>query len=264
MTYLRQFSLKQRQSADKGFPWNVPIFREFDELNLDNKVTFFVGENGSGKSTLIETIAMGIKAISMGSEELSRDPTLKQIKEFTRSFRFVWNKRPRTNFFFRSEDFFGFTKRIIEQEQELKDLEKHYDDTLTGYGRDLAVGMARGQRSALESRYGENPDGYSHGQTLIGTMKNRLVPGGLYLMDEPETPLSPVSQLALISLLKEATENDCQFIIATHSPILMAFPGALIYKFEDSEILESKWDEIDHVSITRAFLNDPEGFLRRL
>ncbi|MBT7617335.1 MAG: AAA family ATPase [Calditrichaeota bacterium] len=264
MVYLRSLKIKKKPLAKHEFPWSVPIFAEFDELSLDQNVTLLVGENGSGKSTMIETIAMGIKAISMGSTDLSRDPTLKQIKEFTNSFRFVWNKRPRTNFFFRSEDFFGFTKRIIEQEQDLKNLEKHYDDTLSGYGRDLAVGMARGQRSALESRYGENPDGYSHGQTLIGTMKNRLVPRGLYLMDEPETPLSPVSQLALISLLKEATENDCQFIIATHSPILMAFPGALIYKFDEAEILESNWDEIDHVTITRAFLNDPEGFLRRL
>lgn len=264
MTYLRSLSFKQKPNAKQGFPYSVPIFTEFDELSLDRSVTLFVGENGSGKSTLLETIAMGIKAISLGSEELSRDPTLKQIGEFARSFRFVWNKRPRTNFFFRSEDFFGFTKRIIEREQEFKDLEEHYDETLTGHGRDLAVGMARGQRSALERRYGENPDGYSHGQTLIGTMKNRLVPGGLYLMDEPETPLSPISQLALISLLKEATENDCQFIIATHSPILMAFPDALIYKLEDSEISESTWDEIEHVSLTRAFLNDPEGFLRRL
>ena len=264
MSYLRSIILKQKPKGKVTFPWSVPIFKDFSELPLDRNVTFFVGENGSGKSTLIETIAIGIKAISMGSEELNRDSTLKQIKDFTRSFRFVWDKHPRTNFLFRSEDFFGFTKRIINQEQEFKDLEKHYDETLTGYGRDLAVTMARGQRSALESRYGENPDGYSHGQTLLGAMKTRLVPNGLYLLDEPETPLSPISQLALISLLKEAVENDCQFIVATHSPILMAFPGALIYRIDDSEIIETQWNEIEHVSLTRAFLNDPDGFLRRL
>jgi predicted ATPase len=122
----------------------------------------------------------------------------------------------------------------------------------------------RGQKRALDSKYGKNPDAFSHGENLLNILNTRLAPGGLYLLDEPETPLSAIRQLTLISILKDMVVKDCQFIIATHSPILMAFPDAMILNFDDGEISEIEYDEIENVSVTRAFLNDPESFLRRL
>ena len=128
----------------------------------------------------------------------------------------------------------------------------------------MTVGMARSQRAALESRYGENPDGFSHGEAMLNVLQSRLSPEGLYLMDEPEAPLSPLRQIALLTILKDKIEADCQFIIATHSPILMAFPQARLYSFEEGRINHIDYEDVEHVNLTRAFLNDPGSFLRRL
>ena len=143
-------------------------------------------------------------------------------------------------------------------------LEHEFDEKLSGYGRKLAVGLAQGQKRAMDSKYGKDPDAFSHGENLLNILNTRLVPGGLYLFDEPETPLSVIRQLTLISILKDMIVKDCQFIIATHSPILMAFPNATILSFDDGTISEINYEEIENVSITKAFLQDPDSFLRRL
>ena len=94
--------------------------------------------------------------------------------------------------------------------------------------------------------------------------ENRFVPGGLYLLDEPEAPLSPMRQLGFLSLLKDMVQQDSQFIIATHSPILMAFPEASIYSFDTAPLTRLAYDDLEHVNLTRDFLNDPQAFLRHL
>ena len=109
-----------------------------------------------------------------------------------------------------------------------------------------------------------DPDAASHGETFLALMQTRLKPGGLYLLDEPETPLSPQRQLALLSLMKRCVAEDCQFIVATHSPILMALPGAAIWLFEGGRIRPVAWDETEHVALTRAFLASPGRFLDKL
>jgi len=109
-----------------------------------------------------------------------------------------------------------------------------------------------------------DPDAGSHGETFLNLMQKRLKPGGLYLLDEPETPLSPQRQLALLSLLKQRLAEDCQFIVATHSPILMALPGAEIWLFEAAAIRTVPWNEVEHVALTRAFLANPGRFLDKL
>ena len=124
--------------------------------------------------------------------------------------------------------------------------------------------MAHVVVSRLVKKYGENLDANSHGESFLKLFQSRFVPGGLYLLDEPEAPLSPQRQLALLSMLKEMVSEDAQFIIATHSPILMAFPEAVILSFDTHPIKEVKWEEIEHVSLTRAFLNNPSSFLRHL
>jgi len=124
--------------------------------------------------------------------------------------------------------------------------------------------MARGQRAALANRYGSDPDARSHGETFLALLRTRLVPNGLYFLDEPETPLSPTRVLALIVLLAERVRQGCQFLIATHSPILMALPGAAILLAEDGRLQRTAWNDIEHVRVTRAFLADPAVQLRRL
>jgi predicted ATPase len=122
----------------------------------------------------------------------------------------------------------------------------------------------RGQRRALTTRYGEDADARSHGESFLNLFQSRFVPGGLYLLDEPEAPLSPQRQLALLSMLKEMTAQDSQFVIATHSPILMALPGADILSFDHAPPRRLPYEKVEHVSLTRDFLNNPEAFLRHL
>jgi len=262
--FLREIKLKREIEPHSSFPLSLAIVQNLQTLSFDSPVTFFVGENGSGKSTLLESIAAGMNAITIGSSDIGQDASLEHARELARHLRFVRNRRPKRGFFFRAEDAFGFTKRVINDVRELNKLEQQYDRSLTGSGRLRAVGMARGQRMALAGRYGEDPDACSHGESFFNVLKTRMVPEGLYLMDEPETPLSPLRQLALMSLLKQKLEDNCQFIIATHSPILMAFPGARIYGFDNEQIKSMEYDDVEHVAITKAFLSDPEAYLRRL
>ena len=141
-----------------------------------------------------------------------------------------------------------------------------------GEGRNLlrdeglkrARGVALGQKHALTSRYGEDLDARSHGESLLHLLESRLVPNGLYLLDEPEAALSPLRQLAFLSMLKAGVEAGSQFLIATHAPILMALPGAQILSFNQSPPAPVGFDEIEHVTLMRAFLCDPQAFTRRL
>jgi predicted ATPase len=111
----------------------------------------------------------------------------------------------------------------------------------------------RGQKAALTSRYGENLDANSHGEGFMKLFESRLMPNGLYLLDEPEAALSPIANSALLSMIKQMIGQGCQFIVATHSPILMAFPDASILSFDTQPIAEVAYDELEHVRLTRAF-----------
>lgn len=265
MPLLRAISKKETfPDESSGFPFSLPVASALDEIGFAAPVTFFVGENGSGKSTLLEAIAVGMKAVVVGSERPDRDESLAPARELAPYLQFVKTTGPKRGFFFRAEDFFGFVKSVKQQMGEFDDLEKHYDETLTGLGRQLAMGVARKSKGALTERYGKDPHAFSHGESFLNMFESRIVPGGLYLLDEPETPLSPLRQLSLLSLMKEMVEQGCQFIIATHSPILMAFPGANIISFDTAPPSTVAYDDVEHVALTREFLKDPEGFLRRL
>jgi len=126
------------------------------------------------------------------------------------------------------------------------------------------MGPAVASLAALERRYGVDLDANSHGESFLKLFRSRFVPGGLYLLDEPEAPLSPQSQLGLIAMLKDMVKEDSQFIIATHSPVLLAFPNATIYSFDQQPAGRVEHAHPEHVRLTRDFLNDPEAFLRHL
>ena len=147
----------------------------------------------------------------------------------------------------------------------LRELEEEYraqDRSARALG--LAQGPMRASLADMERRYGIDLDANSHGQSFLKLFQSRFVPGGLYLLDEPEAPLSPQSQLALLAMLSDMVTQDAQFIVATHSPILLAFPHARIYSFDHAPLRAVAYEELDHVALTRDFLNDPGRYLRRL
>lgn len=168
--------------------------------------------------------------------------------------------------FFRAEDAFGFTIRIIDQLATLAEIKEELREEFKdgSYSQILAMAAASGERAALVSAYGEHPDAQSHGESFLEMLKRRLRPPGLFLLDEPETPLSPRRQLSLLSLLMRCVAEGGQFVIATHSPILTALPGAAINRVEADTISDVTWEDVEHVSLTRAFLTNPESFLRHL
>ena len=260
-------ALRRRTDAAvdaNSFPWSLPLVRDLETLEFATPITFLVGDNGSGKSTLLEGMAAGMDAVAAGAHDLQRDPTLNAAREFARGFVFVRRKHARTRLFLRAEDVFGYTNRLTTDIAELAAMEEDFAALPEGPGRDRAMGMARGERAALTRRYGENPDGRSHGETFLALLQTRLVPNGLYFLDEPETPLSPSRVLALIVLLDGCVKQGCQFIVATHSPLLMAMPDATILLAEDGRLRPVQWDDLEHVRVTRAFMKDPAAIMRRL
>lgn len=268
MPHLRTIALRAiPPAAADRFPFTVPIIRGLESLGVNSAVTFLVGENGSGKSTLLEAIAAAAGLPTVGSESLERDETLAVQRELARALKLTWNRRVRRGFFLRAEDFFGFTKSLSKMRADLQRRLQEIDEefvTSSAYAKRLAKGPAAGSLADMERRYGVDLDANSHGQSFLKLFGARFVPGGLYLLDEPEAPLSPQSQLALIALIGDMLKQDAQFIIATHSPILLGFPGAVIYSCDRVPIESVPYEELDHVVITREFLNSRERFLKYL
>jgi predicted ATPase len=265
MLHLKSITL--RPFKETRFPFNLPILREMSELTFTSAVTFFVGENGTGKSTLLETLACAAELVTVGSESTRTDRTLSAQRELAKYFKLAWTKRTKKGFFLRAEDFFGYAKRLNQMRSEMEDDLREIDDEFKGrsdYAKGLAKMSTSGQLNDLQRRYGEGLDARSHGESFLVLFQSRFVPGGLYLLDEPEAPLSPLRQLALLSALKEMVMQDAQFIIATHSPILMAFPDAQILLFDNGKIHKVEYDQLEHVTLTRAFLEDPGAFVERL
>lgn len=264
MIHLRSVGLKHAARRLEGFPFGLSVIRSLKTLQFRAPVTFLVGENGSGKSTFLEALAAGVGSVVVGGEDIRTDKTLAHARSLAAQMKLVWSKRTHKGFFLRAEDFFNFARKVNETSAELEDIARGFEKELKGYALTLAQGAARGQRRALTERYGEDAAARSHGESFLHLFQSRFVPGGLYLLDEPEAPLSPQRQLALLALLKEMAGRDSQFVIATHSPILMALPGASILSFDGERVREVAYEDVEHVALTRDFLNNPEAFLRRL
>jgi predicted ATPase len=267
MVHLRSIEVAAPPGERAGFPFTVPAIAALERIEFATPVTFLAGENGSGKSTFLEALAWAVEAVAAGSAPVERDPTLDAVRPLGRALRPVWTRRTRRGFFLRAEDFFGWVKRTAAERAALvRDAER-----VRAENPALPEGELRrilspytGSAAALESRYGADPDARSHGEQFLAFFGARLVPDGLYLLDEPEAPLSPQSQLGLLSMMKEMVADEAQFIIATHSPILLAFPGATIYSFDEVPIGRVPYETLEHVVLTRDFLRDPERFLRLL
>lgn len=217
---------------------------------------------------MIEALAAATELPAVGSMDSSLDATLTSTRELGESLKLEWTtRRARSGFFLRAEDFFGFAKRIEQMRSELeRDLAAiDNDPSLSERSRLFARMPFASQLGELDQSHGPGIDTQSHGEQLLDLFASRIVAGGLHLLDEPEAPLSPNRQLTLISIIRQQmAERDCQFILATHSPLLMALPEATIYFFDESGITPASYESLDHVRVTRDFLNDPESFLRFL
>ena len=228
------------ENIDKSeYPFSVPLILNLKEIIFPSQVTFFVGENGTGKSTILEAIALRAGfGIEGGSKNINFSTTerihTENINKFSKCIVLSWRKKVKDGYFFRAESFFNVASFIDGVQSE------------GGYG-------------------GKSLHSQSHGESFLAFFNNRIGGGGLYIFDEPEAALSPQRQLALLSIIIELSKNpETQFVIATHSPILLAYPGATIYSC-DGDILEKiKYEDTNNYLITKDFLNFPNSYLKKL
>jgi predicted ATPase len=250
------------------FPFCVPTIASMTSLDLDASVVCFVGENGSGKSTLLEAMAIAASLPSAGAVNRAvDDPTLADQRWLARALTLSWRTRSNRGLFLRAEDFFNFQQQLKRERAEFEDtlarMDVEYADR-SPHAKRLAMGPLKASLAEMEQRYGADPDARSHGEAFLNFFQERLVPRGLYLLDEPEAALSPQRQLTLLAMMFDCVAQGAQFVVATHSPLLLAFPGARIYSFDDAPISPIAWDDTEHVRLTRDFLANPERYLRNL
>lgn len=230
--YLQKIELLQDKIEDRAvYPFNLPIIENFKELTFHKDVTFIIGENGVGKSTLIEAIAI---ILNLNAEGGSRNhafstyashSSLHQCLRPSRSY-----KRPRRSFFLRAESFYNVASAV------------------DGYGSQDAYG-------------GRSLHHQSHGESFWSLMMHNFGGQGLYILDEPEAALSPTRQMAALSRVHQLVLQKSQFIIATHSPILLAYPNAQIYEIREGHLCEVEYEQTEHFQVTKNFLNRYEHHL---
>ncbi|WP_410220176.1 AAA family ATPase [Pedobacter sp.] len=229
-----------------SYPFNLPAFQGGIQLYLTNNVTFFVGENGSGKSTLLEAIAQKIGFNLRGGNRNHNLDAGINFQDYesplTHALHFSWTPRKINNgFFMRAESFFNFADYIDEIAKEEINPEKFYQ----AYG-------------------GKSLHHQSHGESFLALFKHQFQ-AGIYILDEPEAALSPSRILSFMSIINRLENSGkAQFIIATHSPILLCYPNATIFNFEDSGIKKVSYAETESYILTKSFLGQPDMYLRHL
>jgi predicted ATPase len=228
--------LRRLEERD-GFPFDVPAVERVERLRLTNRVTLLAGDNGSGKSTLIEAFARAIGFAEEGGEleRLGERPAVPHTVLDGALEPVLSATKPRTGYFLRAESFFNVA---------------HFVDSRGTFSPDLSL-------------YGDKPlHEQSHGESFLALAANRFAGEGLYILDEPEAALSVSGALALVSIVARASAAGAQFVIATHSPILLACPGARIYELSASGVEACAYDALDTVRLMRGFLEAPERYLR--
>lgn len=254
-------------SERDAFPFAIPALRGLGPMSIRGPVTFFAGENGSGKSTLLEAIAIAANLPTVGSREASADEYLASQRKLARCLTAVWDRKTHRGFFLRAKDLLGFIGRldgiVAEMEARLAEIEREYRGR-SELAKRLAMGPVAATLGSIRARYGDDLDANSHGETFLHVFRERFVPGGLYLIDEPEAALSPQSQLGFVSMMADVVNEGGQLIIATHSPVLMAVPGATIYNFDESPLREVAYEDLEGVRLMKDFLLAPERYMRHL
>ncbi len=244
MSYLKKISLNWERVGNRDdYPFNVPAISNLDSLDLDHNVVFIVGENGTGKSTLLEAIAYQC-GFGIGGGGRNNDIGLSDESALLSSILTLsWMPKINSGFFLRSETFFDFAKHLDE----------------------MAKDIYSGGRQVYDAYGGKSLNQQSHGEAFLSMFMNRFGGRSLYILDEPEAALSPQRQFAFLSIIHELEKaNSAQFIIATHSPILMAYPGSMIYQCDEDGFNQINYEETDHYRLTKSFLDNPERFFKQL
>ena len=226
------------------YPYSLSAVSKLHSLELHPSVTFVVGENGSGKSTLLEAISVawgfnpegGSRNFNFHSRE-SHSP-LHAALRLSKS-----PKRPSDGYFLRAESFYNVATEIEELDKIMTPLP---------------------QPPVIDSYGGLSLHEQSHGESFFALITERFGGNGLYILDEPEAALSPARQLAMISRISDLVKQNSQFIIATHSPIIMAYPDSWIYQINDSGLERVAYEQTEHFTLTRQFLNNPKSMLNIL
>ena len=241
--YVSRISLrKDKVESFDRYPFTLPIVRSFDYIDLHPKVTYFIGENGSGKSTFLEALAVSLGFNPEGGSKNFRFSTRgshSDLHQYLRVAKHV--PKPRDGFFLRAESFFNVATEI-----------EHLD-------AEPASGPP-----IIDSYGGQSLHEQSHGESFLALMTNRFGGKGMYILDEPEAALSPSRQLAVLSRIHDLVTDDSQFVIATHSPILMAYPDASIYECRADGLHRVDYKDTEHYQVMRDFLANPERMLRIL
>ena len=214
-----------------SYPFNIEVVKNFHELNFDSQVTFFVGENGIGKSTFIEAIAVALGLPAEGGTENFRYETKNTTSELSEYLRVGTFNKPKTKFFLRAESFYNFSTEV---------------DNIGVWGS-----------------YGGSLHECSHGESFLKLVQNRFSDHGLYILDEPEAALSPQRQLSLLCLIDQLVKDGSQFIIATHSPILISYRNGKILDLNNN-FKEVKYEDTDIYNLYKMYLEQPDAMQHRM
>ncbi len=233
--WLRQASLRNDLPIDfDAYPFNIAAVREIDRIHFHPQVSFFVGENGSGKSTVLEAIALALGFGAEGGSKSVQFKTTDSVSQLHDMLRLTRGTlKPRDGYFLRAESFFNVATYMDE----------------VGYANSYGV---------------QSLHQHSHGEAFMALLLNKLHGDGIYLLDEPEAALSPNRQLAALCAIDQLVEAHSQFIIATHSPILLAYPHAKIFQFDSSGVQEVAYEDTEQYNVTRDFLNNYPRRLQQL
>lgn len=239
--YINGIRLQKSKVDEDSYVFSLPVIKNLGQLELNKNVTFFVGENGTGKSTLLEAIAVNMGFNPEGGTRnfnFATNETHSPLYQYLTVVKGV--RRPKDGFFLRAESFYNVATEV----DRLYEISPSF--------------------SFLDNYGGKSLHNQSHGESFMSLVLNRFGGNGLYILDEPEAALSPTRQLSILVKINELVKQNCQFIIATHSPILLAYPEADIYVLNDNEIKLTEYEETEHYTITKQFLNNREGMLKYL
>lgn len=241
MEYLKEiYKINIEDFEEYSYLRNIPSLKNFQGIKIHKPVTFFVGENGSGKSTLLEAIAVALGLNPEGGSKNFNFATKETHSELGKLLEIARGPmREEDGFFLRAESFYNLATEVEE---------------LNGSGFS----------SLYDSYGGKSLHDQSHGESFRSLILNRFRSRGIYLLDEPEAALSPTSQMSLLCIIDELVKKDTQFIIASHSPIILAYPNADIYEFSEAGIEKKSYKETESYSVTKAFLDDPERMMNFL